>query len=94
MTDRASAVEYARSVLDVGAASAASKVTYVSSGATALGGWLSTNNLVTVGGLVIAFATFVVNWYYKQRLTEIEIRVKLEAAARDEEEHRARMGMY
>ena len=75
------------------AASAASKSMYTGAGLT-LGGWWTSNEFLGLAGLLIATMGFAVNWYYKHRMTTVEIRLREEAAAREAEEHRARMGMY
>lgn len=94
MTEQhASAAEYARNILDVGVPAAASKATYVAAGVT-VGGGLSTNEVVAIGGFLLGVLTFSVNWYYKHKLTTVEIRVRLEAAERERAEHNARMGLY
>lgn len=89
----ASAAEYARNVLDGGAAAAASKATYLGAGVT-VGGSLSMNELVGVAGLVLTLLTFAVNWYYKHKLTKAEIEAMAAREAREQAEHNARMGMY
>ena len=89
----AAAAEYARSVLESGAASAASKGVYAGAGVS-LGGSLSSNEIVGFAGLAIALLSFAVNWYYKHRLTSAEICAMQAREAREVEEHRARMGMY
>lgn len=90
---QASAAEYARNVLDGGAAAAASKATYLGAGVT-VGGSLSMNELVGVAGLVLTLLTFAVNWYYKHKLTKAEIEAMAAREAREQAEHNARMGMY
>ena len=79
--------------VDVFAGSAASKSMYTGAGMT-VGGWWTSNEFLGLAGLLIATLGFVVNWYYKHKLTLAEIRA-LEAKERRElEEHHARMGMY
>lgn len=89
----ASAAEYARSILDAGSASAASKATYLGAGVT-VGGSLSMNEMVGVAGLVLTLLTFAVNWYYKHKLTQAEITAMRAREAREQAEHNARMGLY
>ena len=89
----ASAAEYARSILDAGPASAVSKATYLGAGVT-VGGSLSLNEVVGVAGLVLTLLTFAVNWYYKHKLTRAEITAVPAREAREEAEHKARMGLY
>ena len=90
---QASAAEYARGILDGGAAAAASKATYLGAGVT-VGGSLSMNEMVGVAGLVLTLLTFAVNWYYKHKLTRAEITAMQAREARESAEHRARMGLY
>lgn len=66
----------------------------VSGGVTAVFGGLTLSAVGIIFGMVIGTLGFVVQWYYTHRKTTIEIRLREEAAARDAEEHRARMGMY
>lgn len=46
--------------------STASPATYLASGTAVVFG-LSVNEFAAVAGIVIAVATFVLNWYYKER---------------------------
>lgn len=89
----ASAVEYARGILDAGAASAVSKATYLGAGVT-VGGSLSMNEMVGLAGLVLTLLTFAVNWFYKHKLTRAEIAAMQAREAREQAEHNARMGLY
>ena len=75
------------------AASAASKSMYTGAGIT-LGGWWTSNEFLGVAGLLIATLGFMVNWFYKHRLTMAEIRAMEAKEAREQAEHNARMGMY
>lgn len=57
-------------------ANAAGVATYTASGVTAGVGAVTVNELVALGGLLIAFATFCINWYYRHKhyhLTKQEI---------------------
>ncbi len=72
---------------------ASGKVVYTGSG-VAVGGWALSSEMVGLLGVLIALIGLLVNWYYKHKLTMIEIRLKEEEAARDREAHAARMGMY
>ncbi len=54
----------------------AAGTSYATSGSTALIGGLTANEVAAVGGLLLAFATFLVNWYYAHR------RMLLEETAR------------
>lgn len=66
----------------------------VSGGSTMVLSGLTLNAFGVIFGMVIGLAGLLVQWYYKHRMTTVEIRLREEAAARDAEEHRARMGMY
>lgn len=74
-------------------ASAASKGMYTGAGIT-LGGWWTSNEFLGIAGLLIALLGFMVNWFYKHRLTMAEIRAMEAKEAREQAEHNARMGMY
>jgi hypothetical protein len=45
---------------------------YCTSAALAIGGAVD-NNPIGFAGLLIALATFLVNWYYKQKSREVEL---------------------
>jgi len=66
----------------------------VSGGSTMVLSGLTLNAFGVIFGMVIGLAGLLVQWYYTHRKTTVEIRLREEAAARDAEEHRARMGMY
>lgn len=70
-----------------------SKATYTGAGMT-IGGWFLSSEFAVLMGMLIGVAGFLVNWYYKHKLTMAEIRLKEEQAAREREAHAARMGMY
>lgn len=74
-------------------ASAASKGMYTGAGIT-LGGWWTSNEFLGLAGLLIATLGFVTNWYYKHKLTRAEIASMQAREAREEAEHKARMGLY
>jgi len=61
---------------------------------TAVLGGLTLSAVGIIFGMVLGTLGFAVQWYYTHRKTVVEIRLREEAAARDAEEHRARMGMY
>lgn len=71
----------------------ASKATYGGAGAI-IGGWAFSSEFSVLVGIVVGVLGLLVNWYYKRKLTSIEIRLKEEQAARDREAHEARMGLY
>ena len=103
----ASALEYARTALETGAASAASKSVYAGAG-FALGGSLSQNEMIGIAGLIIALLSYATTTFIKLRLARAELRsirareereseahrLLQEQHARDAEEHNARMGLY
>ena len=79
--------------VDATLAAAGSKVTYAGSGVT-ITGWLLSSEFAVLVGMLLGLAGFIVNWYYRHRLTKVEIRIMQERNAREAAEHRARMGMY
>jgi len=66
----------------------------LSGGAAAALGGLTMNTLGVIFGMVIGLLGLCIQWYYKHRLTMVEIRLREEAAARERAEHAARMGLY
>lgn len=70
-----------------------SKATYTGAGMT-IGGWFLSSEFAVLMGMLIGVAGFLVNWYYKHKLTMAQIRLQEEQAAREREAHAARMGMY
>ena len=103
----AAAVEYARTALETGAASAAGKGVYAGAG-FALGGSLSQNELIGIAGLVVAILSYITTAAIKFRLARAELRsirareereieahrLLQEQHIREAEEHTARMGLY
>lgn len=79
--------------VDAALAAAGSKVTYAGSGVT-ITGWLLSSEFAVLVGMLLGLAGFIVNWYYRHRLTKVEIRIMQERNAREAAEHRARMGRY
>lgn len=73
--------------------SAATKTTVAGSGMS-VGGWVVNSDFAAIAGVVLAFAGFVVNWYYQHRMLKAELRLKAEQAERERAEHAARMGLY
>jgi len=65
------------SAVDAALAAAGSKATYTGSGMV-LSGWLFSSEFAVFVGIVIGVAGFLVNWYYRHKLTNTEIRFKLE----------------
>lgn len=45
---------------------ALTNTTYVVSGSAGVFGGLTANEIAAYGGLIIALATFLLNWYYKE----------------------------
>lgn len=79
--------------IDATIAAVGSKTTYTGAGLT-IGGWMFSSEFAVLFGMVLGTAGFVVNWYYKHKLTMAEIKLKEEHAQREREAHSARMGMY
>ncbi len=79
--------------VDAAIAAAGSKITYAGSGVT-ITGWLLSSEFAVLVGMLLGVAGFVVNWYYRHKLTRAEIRIMVERDKREAAEHRARMGMY
>lgn len=89
-----STTEHATShAIETTLATTGGKATYTGAGMT-IGGWLLSSEFAVLTGLLLGIAGLAVNWYYRHKLTMIEIRLKEEQAARDRAEHAARMGMY
>lgn len=53
-------------ITDAAIANIASKTTYLGAGATGWG-WLLSSEGVALVGLILAFAGFLVNWYYRHK---------------------------
>jgi hypothetical protein len=58
-------------------AAAGSKATYTGSGVV-LSGWFFSSEFAVFVGIVIGVLGFLVNWFYKHKLTNTEIQFKLE----------------
>ncbi len=63
--------------VDAALAAAGSKATYTGSGMV-LSGWLFSSEFAVLIGIVIGIAGFLVNWYYRHKLTNAEIQFKLD----------------
>lgn len=74
-------------------AATGSKATYTGAGMT-IGGWFLSSEFAAVLGIFIGLAGLAVNWYYRHKLTMIEIQLKREQADRERTEHAARMELY
>lgn len=80
-------------VIDATLAAAGSKAAYTGAGMT-VGGWLLSSEFAVLSGLIIGLLGLFVQWYYKHKLTNVEIRLKEEQAAREREAHAMRMDRY
>ncbi len=74
-------------------AATGSKATYTGAGMT-ISGWFLSSEFAVLVGILMGVSGFLVNWYYKHKLTTAEIRLKEEQAAREREVHAAKMGLY
>ena len=83
----------AHQTVDAALAAAGSKATYAGSGVTVTG-WLLSSEFAVLVGMLLGLAGFIVNWYYRHKLTRAEIRIMHERNERERAEHQARMGMY
>lgn len=68
--------------LDSVISASASKITYGSTGASLIG-WITSSEITVLISIVIAVASFLVNWYYKHKQD-----------VREQAEHNQRMGLY
>lgn len=85
--------EAARHTIDATMAKIGTGVT-TTSGVTSVVGGLTLNDTAIIVGMVGVVAGLVIQWYYRHKLTMVEIRLKEEQAKRDHEAHIARMEMY
>lgn len=83
--------------VDAALAAAGSKATYTGSGMV-LSGWFFSSEFAVLIGIVIGIAGFLVNWYYRHKLTAAEIKFKLdelhlkqEQNERDKLEHKFKL---
>lgn len=79
--------------IDATIAAVSSKTTYAGAGFT-IGGWVISSEFAVLFGMVLGTAGFMINWYYKHKLTTAEIRLKEEQADRERLEHKFRMERY
>lgn len=79
--------------IDATIAAAGSKATYTGAGMT-IGGWFLSSEFAVLMGMLLGVAGLAVNWYYKHKLTMAQIRLQEEQAARERQEHAAKMGLY
>ncbi|MEN9317362.1 MAG: hypothetical protein RIS35_3755 [Pseudomonadota bacterium] len=78
--------------VDTALSAAGSKATYTGASMTIFG-WMLSSEFAVLIGMIVGVGGFFVNWYYKHKLTNEEIRLKREAAERERVEHEHRMGM-
>ena len=76
--------------VDATLAAVGSKTTYTGAGMT-ISGWLMSSEFAVLIGVVIGVAGFIVNWYYRHKLTSYEIKLKQEQNERDKKEHALKM---
>jgi len=81
-------------------ATAGSKATYTGAGMT-IGGGIFSNELAVAVGVIVGVVGLAVNWYYKHKLAndqhklaQEQIKLVQSQAARESEEHNAKMGQY
>ena len=85
--------------IDTALAAAGSKATYTGSGMV-LSGWFFSSEFAVLVGILIGVAGFLVNWYYRHKLTSTEIKFRLdelhlkhEQNEREKLEHNHRMSV-
>ena len=78
--------------VDAALSAAGSKATYAGASMT-IGGWLLSSEFAVLLGMAVGIGGFIVNWYYRHKLTCEEIRLKRESAERERIEHERRMRM-
>lgn len=79
--------------IDATLAATGSKATYTGAGMT-IGGWFLSSEFAVLVGMLLGVAGLAVNWYYKHKLTKLEMHLKQKEDARRQAEHEQRMGMY
>ena len=79
--------------VDTALAALGSKSTYAGASVTVTG-WLLSSEFAVLVGMLLGFAGFAVNWYYRHKLTNTEIRLREAQEVRAREEHAAKMEMY
>lgn len=79
--------------IDATIAAVGSKTTYAGAGLS-IGGWMLSSEFAVLFGMALGTAGFMVNWYYKHKLTMAEIKLKEEQAERERLEHKFRMERY
>ena len=83
--------------IDATLAAAGSKATYTGSGMI-LSGWFFSSEFAVFVGILMGIAGFLVNWYYKHKISNAEIKFRLDELAlkqaqaeREKLEHNFRM---
>lgn len=76
--------------VDATLAAVGSKTTYTGAGMT-ISGWLLSSEFAVLIGIIIGVAGFIVNWYYRHKITNHEIEFRRQQNQREEEEHQLRM---
>lgn len=79
--------------VDAALATIGSKSTYAGASVTVTG-WLLSSEFAVLVGMLLGLAGFLVNWYYRHKLTNAEIRLREAQEQREQEEHEAKMGLY
>lgn len=79
--------------VDAALATIGSKTTYAGASVTVTG-WLLSSEFAVLVGMLLGLAGFLVNWYYRHRLTMHEIRLREAQEQREREEHAAKMELY
>lgn len=85
--------EHTSHAIEATLAATGSKATYTGAGMT-IGGWMLSSEFAVLFGMLLGVLGLGVQWYYRHKLTKLEMQLKREAAERDRAEHAARMGMY
>ena len=79
--------------VDTALATIGSKSTYAGASVTVTG-WLLSSEFAVLVGMLLGLAGFLVNWYYRHKLTNTEIRLREAQEQREREEHAAKMELY
>lgn len=80
------------SAVSAAVAAGASKVTYTGASVT-IGGWLLSSEFAVLFGMMLALGGFIVNWYYKHRLTLSEVGYRYQQNERERIEHEHRIAV-
>ena len=79
--------------IDAALATIGSKSTYAGASVTVTG-WLLSSEFAVLVGMLLGLGGFLVNWYYRHKLTSAEIRLREAQELREREEHAAKMELY